>query len=228
MVLIDLKPCFEKFIRGKFLERLNRFVVLVEVDGEVKKAHLSDTGRLGELLAPGAPVLLSPNPKGKLDYKFVAVEKEGEWVLLNTSVHSKVARRVLETGLLGFKPCSLKAEHRFGGSRIDFLVDGSLLLEVKGCNLVEDGICLFPDAPTDRGRRHLEELIFALKEGYRAAVLFLAFRKCSCFLPNEKMDPDFSSIFFKALEASVRFYAVQLAFQPDGKVLFRKRLKLCS
>ena len=228
MVLLDLKPHFGEFIEGKFLERLNRFVVQVEVGGEVKKAHLSDTGRLGELLTPGAPVLLSPNPKGKLDYKFVAVEKEGEWVLLNTSVHSKIARRVLETGLLGFKPRSLKAEHRFGGSRIDFLVEGNLLLEVKGCNLVEDGVCLFPDAPTERGRRHLGELLSALKGGYRAAVLFLAFRKCNCFLPNEKRDPDFSAAFYEALDAGVEFYAVQLEFRPDGKVLFKKRLNLCS
>ena len=228
MVLINLKPYFGKFIRGKFLERLNRFVVLVEVDGKIKKAHLSDTGRLGELLVPGAPVLLSPNPKGKLDYKFVAVKKEKEWVLLNTSVHSKIARKVLESGVLGFKPRSLKAEYELENSRIDFLVDENLLLEVKGCNLVEGGVCLFPDAPTDRGRRHLWELLSALNRGYRAAVLFLAFRSCKCFLPNRERDPDFSDVFYRALNAGVEFYAVRLQFQPTGEVLFRESLKLCT
>ena len=228
MVLLNLKEYFGEFTEGTFLERPNRFVALVEVNGQVKRAHVSDTGRLGELLERGAPVLLSPNPKGKLDYKFVAVEKENEWVLLNTSVHSSIARKILESGLLRFKPKTVKPEFTFGSSRIDFLLNGNFLLEVKGCNLVENGICLFPDAPTERGKKHLLELTKALKKGYRAGVLFLSFRKCNCFLPNRKRDPDFSSTFLKALSEGVEFFGVQLGFLKTGEVIFRERLKFCT
>ncbi len=226
MVILNLKEDFRSFTRGKFLERPNRFTVLVEAEGSVKKAHISDTGRLKELLVPGADVLLSPNPRGKLDYKFVAVEKDGEWVLLNTSVHSKIARRVIEIGLLGFKPENIQSEYRFGSSRIDFLVNGNMLVEVKGCNLAKNDTCLFPDAPTERGKRHLEELIAAVEKGYRAAVLFLAFRRCSGFLPNMEMDPAFSSTFYKALRAGVEFYGVRLGFLPTGEVTFRGKLHM--
>ena len=224
MVILNLKENFKRFTRGKFLERPNRFTVLVEVKGSVRKAHISDTGRLEELLIPGAAVLLSPNPRGKLDYKFVAVEKEGEWVLLNTSVHSKIARKIMEIGLLGFRPERIQSEYHFGSSRIDFLVNGNMLVEVKGCNLAKNDTCLFPDAPTERGKRHLEELIAAVEKGYRAAVLFLAFRKCSRFLPNMERDPSFSSTFYKALKAGVEFYGVRLSFSPTGEVTFQGRI----
>ncbi len=228
MVLLNLKDQFGEFTRGTFIERPNRFVALVEVNGEVKKAHVSDTGRLGELLERGVPVLLSPNPKGKLDYKFVAVKKEEDWVLLNTSVHSTIARKVLERGLLGFKPKTIKPEYTFGNSRIDFLLDENFLLETKGCNLVENGTCLFPDAPTERGRKHLKELTAALRKGFRAGILFLAFRNCSCFLPNRKRDPGFSSLFFEALKSGVEFYGVRLRFSESGDVSFMGVLKICS
>jgi len=227
MVLLNLREFLGDFLKGRFLKRLNRFVVLVEVDGKVKKAHLSDTGRLRELLVEGAPVLLSPNPRGKLDFKFVAVKKEREWVLLNTSVHSKVARRVLEEGLLGFRPKRIKPEFTFGSSRIDFLVDDSLLLEVKGCNLVVGRTCLFPDASTERGRRHVEELLTAVKRGFRGAFLFLAFRECSCFRPNRETDPEFSNLFYRALEEGIEFYGVKPQFLPSGEVVYRGSLNLC-
>ncbi len=227
MVLTNLRTYFGGFTKGKLLKRINRFVVLVEVNGEKRGVHLSDTGRLGELLKEGAPVLLAPNPKGKLDYKFVAVKSDREWVLLNTSVHSLIARRIIEEGLLGFKPKELKPEVRFGKSRIDFLVDGELLLEVKGCNLVKEKNCLFPDAPTQRGKRHLEELIRATKEGYKAALLFLAFRDCSCFLPNRVSDPEFTETFYRALEEKVKVFIFKLKFKTSGEVLFNESLKLC-
>lgn len=227
MVLLNLKEYLGDFVEGRFLKRLNRFVVLVEVGKKVKKAHLSDTGRLKELLKEGAPVLLSPNLRGKLDFKFVAVKKENEWVLLNTSVHSKVAQRVLEEGLLGFRPKKIKPEFPFGSSRIDFLIDDSLLLEVKGCNLVVGKTCLFPDAPTERGRRHVEELLEAVKKGLRGALLFLAFRGCSCFRPNRITDPEFSELFYTALKDGIEFYGVKLQFLPSGEVVYRGSLILC-
>jgi len=217
-----------ELLPATFIKRLNRFVGLVDVGGSIKRAHISDTGRLKELLVAGAPTLLAPNPKGKLDYKLIGVEKEGEWVLLNTSLHSKIAQRLIEEGCLGFKPKEILREVKVGGSRIDFLVDGELYLEVKGCNLAVGDVCLFPDAPTERGRRHLEELIELRRRGFRAGLLFLAFRRCSLILPNFKTDELFSQTLLKAVEAGVEVWAFNLSLGCDGWVELRSQVELPS
>jgi sugar fermentation stimulation protein A len=227
MVLVDLQEVLGPFTPGTFVRRLNRFVVEVEVDGQLKRAHLSDTGRLKELLLPSSPVLLAPNPKGKLNYKFVAVKSGSEWVLLNTSVHSLIASRLFESGALGFKPQKVEREVKFGESRIDFLLDEKLFLEVKGCNLVVNRRCLFPDAPTARGAKHLKELLKAVESGKRAALLFLCFRECSCFSPNSSTDPNFSALFYSCLNSGITVFAARLKFTPSGKVIFKGKLKLC-
>ncbi|MEO2065188.1 MAG: DNA/RNA nuclease SfsA, partial [Desulfurobacteriaceae bacterium] len=175
--------------------------------------------RLRELLTPSSPLLLAPNPKGKLDYKVVAVKKSDEWILINTQVHSKIAQRLIEEGYLGFKPKEVLREVKVGKSRIDFLIDKDFYLEVKGCNLVVNGTCLFPDAPTERGRKHLEELIALKRKGYRAGVLFLAFRRCSELRPNSETDPAFSEAFERAKALGVEFFAFNLSLHPlSGKV----------
>ncbi|ADU97304.1 sugar fermentation stimulation protein [Thermovibrio ammonificans HB-1] len=217
--VLDLKEEFGQLTFGTFVERLNRFVVLLLVNGELKKAHLSDTGRLRELLVEGAPLLLAPNPRGKLDYKVVAVKSGGEWVLINTQVHPKIAQGLIEAGCLGFKPKEILREVKRGRSRIDFLIDGDFYLEVKGCNLVKEGVCLFPDAPTERGRKHLEELIRLKREGFRAGVLFLAFRSCFSLRPNAETDSAFAEVFSEAKLSGVDFFAFRLVLKPlSGEV----------
>ena len=227
--LFNLKKHFGRLIPAGFVDRVNRFVVLARVEGEIKRAHLSDTGRLKELLVGGAPLLLAPNPNGKLDYKVVAVKKEGKWVLLNTSLHSKIARLIIEKGFLGFKPRSVRSEVKAGKSRIDFLIDENFYLEVKGCNLVIDGACLFPDAPTGRGKKHLEELVRLREKGYRCAVLFLSFRDCSCFMPNFRTDPDFGRAFKVALEKGVEFFGFKFFLDGErGELHLKSPLKPCE
>jgi len=213
--LFNLKDYFGRLVPATFVKRLNRFVVVAQVDGELHTAHLSDTGRLTELLIPSSPLLLAPNPRGKLDYRVVAVEKGGEWVLINTQVHPEVARRLIEEGYLGFKPEKVRREVKAGKSRIDFLIDDHFYLEVKGCNLAVGGKCLFPDAPTERGRKHLEELVELKRRGYRAGVLFLAFRRCSELLPNSKTDPAFAEAFERAKSEGVEFFAFNLSLDPS-------------
>ncbi len=226
--LFNLKEHFGELLKGEFLERENRFTAKVLVDGRKARAHVADTGRLRELLKKGAPLILAHNPKGKLDYKLVSVKKGREWVLLNTQVHSKIAERAIREGLLGFKPKEVKREVKVGNSRIDFLVDGELFIEVKGCNLVEFRKCLFPDAPTKRGRKHLQELITLKKKGYSCGILFLAFRNCSCFTPNEKRDSLFAKTFKDALREGVKFFGIKLSFNPEtGEILLNSKLKLC-
>ena len=228
-VLLNVKEVLGELTCGEFLERENRFVCRVSVNGEERRAHLSDTGRLKELFRRGAPLVLSSNPKGKLDYKLIAVKSDGEWVFLNPSLHSKIAESLIKGGFLGFLPESVEREVSVGRSRIDFLIDGNFYLEVKGCNLVKGGICLFPDAPTERGRKHLLELVELREKGFRAGVLFLSFRDCVCFSPNSETDLAFCDAFKRALLNGVEYYGFRLGFSPErGEVFMRGKLELCK
>jgi sugar fermentation stimulation protein A len=203
-------------ILGKFIERPNRFLVVFETDKEPEitlKAHLRDPGRLKELLFPGARILVRkarPNPKRKTHYDVIAVFDQNIWVLINSGFHSDIAADLIESGLIkelaGYT--IQRREFTYGKSRIDFLLknteNNKMLLEVKGCTLVEEGIAKFPDAPTLRGKKHLEELTHARNEGFESAVLFLVIRDDAMkFTPNINMDPDFSAALDKAKKNGV-------------------------
>jgi len=236
-------------ITGRFKERPNRFTVVFEADGTTDKAHLRDPGRLRELLLPEARLLLRPaqNPANrKTNYDVIAVESEGIWVLINSGFHSDLAAELIESGVVPeISSYSVeKREYTFGKSRIDFLltsnsnfkneeiVNGSatlqnwMLLEVKGCTLVEKGQARFPDAPTLRGKRHLEELIKAKKEGMESAVLFLIPREdAKVFSPNWEMDPDFSLALAQAQQAKVEIIAYSFKNTLIGNEFEIKPLK---
>ena len=205
-------------IHGKFIERPNRFVVVFETElGLTETAHLRDPGRLKELLIPGAKLLLrkaNPNPKRKTKYDVIAVFNQDIWVLINSGFHSDIAADLIESGLI--KELSnysiLRREYTYGKSRIDFLLTNQekfkMLLEVKGCTLVEEGLAKFPDAPTLRGKKHLEELSHSIRDGYKAAALFLIIRNDAIeFTPNTAMDPDFSAALGNAMENGVLIIA---------------------
>jgi sugar fermentation stimulation protein A len=226
--LLSLRELFKELTFGTLVERVNRFSAVVKTDSGVKKAHISDTGRLKELLTFGAPLLLAENPRGKLDYKLVAVKSDKDWVFLYTPAHLLIAEKLLRKGFLGFYPKEIRKEVKHGKSRIDLLIDGNFYLEVKGCNLVKGCTCLFPDAPTERGRKHLKELISLRQKGFRTGVLFLAFRPCSCFSPNAETDPLFAESFKRALSSGVEFFGVKLKFLPEtGGIYVDGKLPLC-
>jgi sugar fermentation stimulation protein A len=201
-------------IHGKFIDRPNRFVVVFETEpGLTETAHLRDPGRLKELLIPGAKLLLrkaKPNPKRKTKYDVIAVFNQDIWVLINSGFHSDIAADLIESGLI--KELSnysiLRREYTYSKSRIDFLLTNQekfkMLLEVKGCTLVEKGLAKFPDAPTLRGKKHLEELSHSIRDGFKAAALFLIIRDDAMELtPNTAMDPDFSAALGSAMENGV-------------------------
>jgi len=202
---------------GIFQERPNRFTVLFKKGDEFKKAHLKDPGRLKELLIPGANLLLRPalnSAVRKTKYDVIAVLKDDKWVVINSGLHSDIAARLVESGKIKeFKGYFIeKKEYTYGGSRIDFLLsnkkENKMLVEVKGCTLVEDRLALFPDAPTTRGRKHAKELNQAKREGFNSAVLFLIMREdASEFSPNYQMDPDFSNALFDAYKNNVHIIA---------------------
>lgn len=224
--------------RGTFKERPNRFTVLFQHEGRLEKAHLRDPGRLRELLLPGADLLLRPAKNianRKTKYDVIAVWSEGIWVLINSGFHSDLAQELIESGLISeFEGFEIeKREYAYGKSRLDFLLtgrSGCILLEVKGCTLVEQGHAQFPDAPTERGKRHVEELVKAKIQGLKAAVLFIIPREdAEIFSPNRKMDPQFSLALQQAQEEGVHIiaYSFRMVYKKDSLTLNPlKRIKV--
>ncbi len=214
-------------IKGCFVRRINRFVGLAEVEGEVCKVHIHDPGRLEELLVPGAEILVRAHEgeSRRTKYYLFAVKYCGSWILLDSAVHNRIAREAIEHGMIGelngYRV--LKAEHYYMGCRVDFLLESPLgikaLMEVKGCSLAVNGVALFPDAPTIRGRRHVERLIRALNEGYESIILFLVLRSdAAVFKPNWSIDPNFSAILVRACEVGVKVLAYKVLFRVNGEV----------
>ncbi|WP_456465582.1 DNA/RNA nuclease SfsA [Persephonella sp.] len=227
MILYDLKR-MGKLEEATFLERQNRFVGICNINSLTKRCHIADSGRLKEILTEGRKLLVVKNPEGmKTDYRVLAAKMEEGWILLNTSIHSKIGKKAIEKGILGFKPKKIRSEVKYGNSRIDFLVDENTLIELKGSNLLVEGKCLFPDAPTSRGKKHLEELIKAVKEGYQAFILIMVLRDCRCFETNKKLDPAFSDAFKKALKEGVKFIGFKVKIDKDLNVVLKEKIGLC-
>ncbi|WP_292655687.1 DNA/RNA nuclease SfsA [Nitratifractor sp.] len=225
--LFDLKE-LEELEEGIFLHRPNRFVALAEVKGKQVRVHVADTGRLEEILTPERPLLLHPNSPGmKTDYTLVAAQMEEGWVLINTRLHPVIARRAIEQGVLGFIPRTLKQEVPLGASRLDYLADDTYV-ELKGCSLVRENTCLFPNAPTVRGTRHLRELIAARAAGHGAAILIMALRPCRCFAPHPERDPEFRHTFYEALDNGVEYHGFHVRIDEALRVVYDGELGLCG
>ena len=217
---------YGKVEKAKFIERMNRFVAVVRTEQGAKKVHVKNTGRCRELLVPGAAVYLavSDNPARKTDSDLVAVEKETErgTLLINMDAQepNDAAEEWLRNGNYVSRDAVIRREVTRGDSRFDFyLEDGErrIYLEVKGVTLEKDGIASFPDAPTERGVKHLEGLIRAAEEGYEAALLFVVQMKgVREVRPNDATHPAFGEALRRAAAAGVRVMAVDCAVTPDG------------
>jgi len=220
-----------KIFRGDFIERSNRFLALVNIDNKVVPCFLPNPGRMHELLISGVEVYAKEinNLNRKTKFDLIGVMHEGEVVSLDTRVPNKLVFEALKNKDLEefnmydfFKP-----ESKYGRSRFDFFLSNSnekCLLEVKSCSLVENGVALFPDAPTLRGKRHLLELINAKKEGYRTCVLFVVQRvNADVFAPNDETDPDFGEAFRKALINGVEALAYYSEF-VGNRIFLREKV----
>lgn len=166
---------YNKVIEGRFVDRPNRFIAHVEVAGQLETVHVKNTGRCKELLLPGVRVILelADKPARKTKYDLIAVYKEG-FGLIN--MDSQAPNRVVGEWLQRQDYDYVKPEYKYGSSRIDFYMERQgekYLLEVKGCTLEQEGIGYFPDAPTERGIKHLNELAKARGEGYRCAIAYV-------------------------------------------------------
>ena len=202
---------YKNIVTGNFIKRPNRFIAHVMIDGKEEICHVKNTGRCKELLTADSKVVLQhfDSNSRKTKYDLISVYKNNRLINMDSQAPNKVVYEYLEKNFSDkFK---IKPEYKFGNSRLDFFMENEsekILIEVKGCTLEENGVASFPDAPTERGRKHLEELSSAVKNGYKALIIFvIQMEDVSYFTPNTKNDPDFSEALLNAEKSGVNIVA---------------------
>lgn len=212
---------YKKVVEGVFLERPNRFIARVLIEGAEHIVHVKNTGRCKELLVKGARVFLeegdSPNRKTK--YDLIAAYKGDMLVNMDSQAPNKMVMEWLKNGNLFSKNAVIRGEVTYGSSRFDIYVEDEhkkAFIEVKGVTLENDGVASFPDAPTERGIKHIKELIKAKGEGYDAYIFFVIQMKgISCFTPNYKTHREFGKALKEADEAGVKILAYDSIVTSD-------------
>ena len=222
--MVEQKPTiiYENTVVGVFVRRINRFTAEVLIDGEPEIVHVKNAGRLQELLLPKAKVTLQKklNANRKTAYDLISVYKPGlKWV----NIDSLAPNMLMKQQLMSLNYDLVKPEYTYGKSRIDFYMESngeSFLTEVKGCTLADDlhpGIGLFPDAPTERGVKHLQELTKAAKEGCHCSIAFvIQMNGIHRVLPNETAQPEFKEALVKAAKAGVQIVCYSCHVEADS------------
>lgn len=209
---------YQKVVKGIFEDRPNRFIAHVWVTGVLETVHVKNTGRCKELLRPGVDVILEDcdNPNRKTRYDLIAVYKEGLGLV---NMDSQAPNKVVGEWLSSQDYDYIKPEYKYGNSRVDFYMEKNgerYLMEVKGCTLEIDGMGYFPDAPTERGVKHLRELTEATKQGYHCILAFvIQMPGITRVLPNEATHPEFKIAFDEAVAAGVQVYYLQCSISED-------------
>lgn len=204
---------------GVFRARPNRFIAIVEVDGTDTVCHVKNTGRCKELLVPGCTVVLeqAANPDRKTPYDVIAVYKGDRLINMDSQAPNAVAADFLANR---FPNAAIRREVTYGESRFDFYIQNGeeqWFIEVKGCTLERENIGYFPDAPTERGVKHLRHLIRATEEGYKAAVLFvIQMEGIAAIRPNDATHPAFGDALRDAAKAGVEVWATDCTVTPDS------------
>lgn len=217
---------YKNIVEGRFISRPNRFVANVEIDGKTEVCHVKNTGRCRELLTEGAQVWLEkaePSAKRKTLYDLVAVRKGDRLINMDSGAPNIAAGEFLPTV---FPNSIIRSEYSYGNSRFDFYIESGgrkILLEVKGVTLEEDGIVMFPDAPTERGVKHINELSRCLDEGFESYLLFvIQMEDVRCFKPNDATHPEFGQALRRAAERGVRLTAYDCKVTPDSMKIRNK------
>ncbi len=211
---------YENIAKGEFIERPNRFIAICNIEGKKEICHVKNTGRCKELLIKGATVYLekSSNPNRKTQFDLIAVEKGERLINMDSQVVNKVVLEFLPK--LFDDITFIKPEYKYGNSRLDIYLETKtekIFVEVKGVTLENNGVVSFPDAPTERGIKHLKELQKAVIEGYRAIALFVVqMDGVSSFEPNRKTHPQFAKALKEAQENGVEVLAYQCEVNPDS------------
>ena len=213
---------YTNIMAGKFLARPNRFIAHVEIAGREEIVHVKNTGRCKELLLPGATVYVQHFPEGKrkTKYDLIAVEKQN--LLIN--MDSQAPNKVVQEWLVGQEPFGkityLKPECKHGDSRFDFYLETEakkMFIEVKGVTLEEKGVVMFPDAPTERGVKHVQELCHCLEQGYEAAIVFVVqMSGMRYFTPNRRTHAAFAEALERAEACGVCMLALSCEVTPES------------
>lgn len=213
---------YKHIVEGVFMKRPNRFIAHVQIDGSEEVCHVKNTGRCKELLVPGVKVWLekSDNPQRKTAYDLIAVKKGDRVINMDSQLPNAVAYEWIAEQKEQLGIAKLKREVTFGNSRFDLwgqLNNGQeFFIEVKGVTLESDGVVRFPDAPTERGIKHLEELIKCNTDGYKAAILFvIQMSDVKWFEPNAETHAQFGETLKKAHNAGVIIKAFDCVVKPD-------------
>lgn len=216
---------YDNIVKGKFISRPNRFIAHVEINGKEEICHVKNTGRCKELLIPGVNVFLqeNDNPNRKTKFSLITVEKENRLINMDSQIPNKVVNEWLENGNL-FKDITLiKPETKYGNSRFDFYVETKekkIFIEVKGVTLEENGVVRFPDAPTERGVKHVNELCECKKEGYEAYIIFVIQMKGAMYFePNMKTHKEFGYALKKAKNSGVNILALDCEVTKETIVM---------
>ncbi|EPR13845.1 DNA/RNA nuclease SfsA [Ruminiclostridium papyrosolvens] len=222
---------YKNIHEGIFIERPNRFIAHVEIDGVTEVCHVKNTGRCKELLLPGAVVYAqkSDNPHRKTGFDLISVIKGSRHINIDSQVPNKVIREWLEKGNLFKNPTLIKPEAKYKNSRFDFYIEtkeGKIFIEVKGVTLEENNVVLFPDAPTERGVRHINELIESLREGYKAYVIFvIQMKDVDYFTPNSVTHKEFADVLKSAHNKGVEILALDCVVE-EGFIEIDKQVEV--
>ncbi|MBQ8177071.1 MAG: DNA/RNA nuclease SfsA [Oscillospiraceae bacterium] len=209
---------YDKISKAKFLFRPNRFIAYAELDGRIEKCHVKNTGRCKELLVEGCTVYLehAKNPDRKTRFDLVAVEKNGMLINMDSYAPNLAVSEFLPKL---FPDSKIRAEYTHGNSRFDFYIEDNcrkILLEVKGVTLENEGVVMFPDAPTERGARHVAELSESIGEGYEAYLFFVVQMKgVKYFTLNAATDPKFAEAVRNAAGKGVKILAYDCSVTPE-------------
>ncbi len=213
---------YKNKINGIFIARPNRFIAEVEVDGEKKVCHVKNTGRCRELLIEGVKVILekTDNPTRKTEYDLIGVYKNNELINIDSQAPNKVFGEWVEKGTYFKNITLIKPECKYKNSRFDYYIEADgrkIFVEVKGVTLEKDGVVLFPDAPTERGVKHINELIDAKENGFDAYIFFVVqMKKCKYFTPNVQTDPKFAEALKLAKNKGVNICCVNCNVCEEG------------
>ena len=213
---------YERIYEGRFISRPNRFIANIEIDGKEQVCHVKNTGRCRELFIPDAKVFVqkADNPERKTAYDLISVYKGDALINVDSQVPNKVFAEWVMTSKYFGENVFIKPECKYKNSRFDFYIEAGqrkIFVEVKGVTLENDGVVSFPDAPTERGVKHLCELMDACGEGYEAYVFFIIqMKECKYFTPNREKHPEFADAVKKAADRGVIIKALNCNVTRDS------------
>ena len=219
---------YENMVEGRFINRPNRFIANVEINNKIEVCHVKNTGRCRELLIPGKSIVYvqhNNNPNRKTKYSLITVKKGDRLINMDSQVPNKVVYEFIKSGKMFEGASLIKPEKTYKNSRFDLYVeqgDKKIFIEVKGVTLEEDGVVRFPDAPSVRAVKHVNELCECIKEGYEAYIVFvIQMKDVLYFEPNVKTQKEFAEVLKKAKKRGVNILAFDCNIKEDS-------IEICS